>query len=50
MGQILTDGENISEHTDSFNNQTDFAQEAGSKLVTVHAGLDYLSDDNLKLI
>ncbi|KUG25751.1 hypothetical protein ASZ90_004417 [hydrocarbon metagenome] len=51
LGQILTDGKNISEHIDSFNRQADFALEAGSKLVNVHAGRDYFSfEDNLKLI
>lgn len=51
LGQILTDGKNISEHIDSFNRQADIALEAGSKLVNVHAGRDYFSfEDNLKLI
>jgi len=51
LGQILTDGKNISEHIASFNKQADFALEAGSKLVNVHAGRDYFSfADNLKLI
>lgn len=51
IGQILTDGKNLSEHIDSFNKQADFALEAGSKFVNVHAGRDYFSfNDNLKLI
>lgn len=51
IGQILTDGNTISDHIESFYRQADFALESGSKLVNVHAGRDYFSfDDNLLLI
>lgn len=51
IGQILTDGKTISDHIESFKRQAEFALEASSKLVNVHAGRDYFSfDENLLLI
>lgn len=50
IGQILTKGNNIDGHIDSFKRQAEFAINSGSILVNVHAGKDYFAfEDNCKL-
>lgn len=51
VGQILTEGKDIKKHLDSFKRQSEFALEAGSKFVNVHAGKDYFEfKDNIMLL
>lgn len=51
VGQILTEGETAENHIDSFKRQADFALEAGSNLVNVHAGKDFFSfEENIKIL